>query len=198
MSNTTLKSIALKLGVSVSTVSKALNDSHEISDKTKKKVTKIAKNLNYKPNFYAKNLKKRDNFVLGVILPDLSDDFFLNVLIGITEESSKMKHRIMVYQSCNDIQKEKNYTKLLSDYIIDGLIFSPITSKNFLDKNKYLKQLLNNDLPIEIVNKELMTIVNSKSKKGVKVGQDIAKKLINRINHPPNSIRRFLIIIIYC
>ncbi|MGB0891061.1 MAG: LacI family DNA-binding transcriptional regulator [Flavobacteriaceae bacterium] len=185
MSNTTLKSIALKLGVSVSTVSKALNDSHEISDKTKKKVTKIAKNLNYKPNFYAKNLKKKDNFVLGVILPDLSDDFFLNVLIGITEESSKMKHRIMVYQSCNDIQKEKNYTKLLSDYIIDGLIFSPITSKNFLDKNKYLKQLLNNDLPIEIVNKELMTIVNSKSKKGVKVGQDIAKKLINRINHPP-------------
>ena len=78
----TVKELAQKLGVSVSTVSKALNDSYEISDKTKKRVQRLAKKYNYRPNRLAVNLKTGSTRTICVILPALSN-FFTTVLSGI-------------------------------------------------------------------------------------------------------------------
>ncbi|CAL2088088.1 LacI family DNA-binding transcriptional regulator [Tenacibaculum sp. 190524A02b] len=187
--NVTLKEIALKSGVSVSTVSKALNDSHEISTLTKERVSKIAKSLNYRPNFFAKNLKKRENYIIGVILPDLKNDFFSNLLVGITEETSMKKHRIMVYQTCNSPEKEMIYTKLLSEDIIDGLIISPsLFPQRHAEDNKYLIRLSEKHLPIIVINKMVNSIVHSNKKlvkdsNGLKLGKDLVNNLLDKIKH---------------
>ncbi len=79
----TLKHIATILNLSVSTVSKALSNSPEISNTTTKRIVKTANILNYKPNVYAAALKSKRSYIIGIILPDLKDEFFLDVLNGI-------------------------------------------------------------------------------------------------------------------
>ncbi|CAM1355295.1 MULTISPECIES: LacI family DNA-binding transcriptional regulator [Tenacibaculum] len=187
--NVTLKEIALKSGVSVSTVSKALNDSHEISSITKERISKIAKSLNYRPNFFAKNLKRKTNFIIGVILPDLKNDFFSNLLVGITEETCEKKHRIMVYQTCNSPEKEITYTKLLSENIIDGLIISPsLFPERHAEDNKYLIKLSERHLPIIVINKMVDNVVYTntqlkQSNNGLKLGKDLVSNMISKIKN---------------
>lgn len=186
MQNTvTLKKIALKLDVSVSTVSKALNDSYEISSSTKKRIVSVAKELNYKPNFYAKSLKKRDKFIFGVILPNLNEKFYLDVLAGITEESFKRGHLIMMYNTSNKLENEVNYTELLSEDIIDGLIFSSTYKKG---KNKCIQKLIQNKiLPVEIIENNTLLLnsklLNNPSLKGIELGKYMIKNMINKVKH---------------
>ena len=172
--------------MSISTVSKALNDSHEISSLTKERISKIAKSLNYKPNFFAKNLKKKENYIIGVILPDLKNDFFSNLLVGITEETSIKKHRIMVYHTCNNPEKEITYTKLLSEDIIDGLIISPsLFPKRNAEDNKYLIRLSQKQMPIMVINKMVDNIIYSSKNQynGIKLGKDLVNNLLNKIEN---------------
>lgn len=84
----TLKQIAKELGVSVSTVSKALNDSPEISEATKIKIKEYATFKNYKPNSIAKNLKNQRTNTFGVILPNILNPFFAKVFSGIEKKLS--------------------------------------------------------------------------------------------------------------
>jgi len=79
-SKATLKQIAKELGVSVSTVSKALNDSPEISEPTKLRVQEYAKLKNYKPNVIGLNLKNRSTRTIGVIIPNILNSFLLKFL----------------------------------------------------------------------------------------------------------------------
>ena len=85
----TLKDLAEKLEVSVSTVSKALNGSHEISENTVARVKALAEYYNYKPNKIALSLKQNRTQTIGVIVPDILNRFFAKVLYGIENEASK-------------------------------------------------------------------------------------------------------------
>lgn len=181
----TLKNIAVKLGVSVSTVSKALNDSYEISNHTKKRIIATARVLNYKPNFYAKNLKKREKLIIGVIVPSLKEEFYLNLLTGITEESYKKGHLIMVYTTGNTLEKEISYTRLLSKDIIDGLIYSSSTKNK---ENSYLEKLLKESLlPVELIDKirsnSVKEMKKSTSFEEVALGKELVNKIVDRINY---------------
>jgi len=158
----TLKYIASVLNLSVSTVSKALSNSPEISVDTKKKIIKTADVLNYKPNVYASALKSKRSYIIGIILPDLKDNFFLDSLNGITEESSRHNYKIMVYQSCNDFNKEVEYSNLLSkSNIIDGLIFSSTKRAFIPEECHHLKSFINDGIPITYINKHQRVSVNS-------------------------------------
>lgn len=192
-SGITLKEIAKILGYSSSTISKALNDSNEISVATKKTIVEAVKLLGYKPNFFAYGLRSKKSLILGVILPDLKDIYFLNLLIGITEESSKNGYKIMVYQSCNDYKKEITYTKFLSDSdIIDGFIFSP-TNKTIISKNNlHLNDIDKKRIPIVFIEKHgtfrfSSNIPTAKSKEilskksGFESGENSVKKLLAKI-----------------
>jgi len=183
--NVTLKDMASILGVSVSTVSKALSDSPEISISTKNKVKSTASSLNYKPNIIASALRNNRSGIIGVILPDLKDEFYLNSLIGITEESSKNDYKIMVYQTCNDNKKEIAYTKLLSDSnIIDGLIFSSIPKNQISKINEHLNKITVQGLPIVHITKGNSTKSHDVSNfTGFSVGQDCVKELLSKIEH---------------
>ena len=89
MKNITLKDIAKLANVSVSTVSKSLNDSSEITESTKERVRKIAKENNYSPNYIALSLRSKKTKTIGVVIPDILNYFFVKSLYGIEEEARK-------------------------------------------------------------------------------------------------------------
>lgn len=192
-SGITIKKIGDILGYSASTISRALNDRDDISIATKKRIKETADLYCYKPNFFAKGLKNRQSLILGVILPDLKDPFFLDVLNGITEESLKNNYKIMSYHSCNDSIKEVNYTNLLFDSnIIDGLIFSPSKETLILKKDDHLMNYIERGLPVVFINKYesldfASNVFNKKmgcnvlTKNGFETGENSVKKLLEKI-----------------
>jgi LacI family transcriptional regulator len=78
-----LKEFAKALNLSASTVSRALNDSHEISTKTKLRVLELAKEMNFEPNPFASNLRRQKNKTIAVVVPDITNHFFAKVIEGI-------------------------------------------------------------------------------------------------------------------
>ncbi|NNL79821.1 MAG: LacI family DNA-binding transcriptional regulator, partial [Flavobacteriaceae bacterium] len=92
----TLKQIARELDVSVSTVSKALRDSAEISDDTKEKVQAFAKLYNYKPNNIALSLKNRKTKTIGVIIPEIVHYFFSKVIYGIENKALEKGYNVII------------------------------------------------------------------------------------------------------
>ena len=120
----TIKTIAKELGVSTSTVSKALKDSHEISKETKEKIQAYANLFNYKPNQLALQLRNQKTKVIGVILPKIVHHFFSTVIMGIEHGANKKGYNIMVCFSNESYQKEVETLKVLSNGSVDGIIVS--------------------------------------------------------------------------
>ena len=118
----TLKELSKLLSVSVSTVSKALSDSSEIGEETKKRVVELAKELNYKPNRIAQQLKSNKTNVIGVIVPSLLNPFFAEVLHGIETATEKEKYDMIVCISNESVVKEKRSMDLLANGSVDGFI----------------------------------------------------------------------------
>ena len=104
----TLKHLAEQLNVSVSTVSKALHDSDEISPETIERVKALAKYLNYKPNKVAISLKQSKTNTIGVIIPNILNHFFAKALYAIEKEASNKGYSIITCVSNEDKSKEIN------------------------------------------------------------------------------------------
>src|ERR1700742_3561095 len=117
---TTIKTIAEKLGIAKSTVSKALQDSYEISAATKNKVLEAASELNYKPNHFASALKSRKSKTIAVIVPDIVDSFFSSAIKGIEAETQKRGFHINIYITNDLLRKEEEIVNMLSDGRVDG------------------------------------------------------------------------------
>ena len=92
----TLKDIASKLGLSIMTVSRALNDHPDINDKTKQLVLKAAKELHYTPNIIARNLVRKRSNTLGILIYDLMDTFYIELLNGAEEVLRKNNYNILL------------------------------------------------------------------------------------------------------
>ncbi|MBS3992416.1 MAG: LacI family DNA-binding transcriptional regulator [Bacteroidetes bacterium] len=120
----TLKKIAKELGVSTSTVSKALSDSHEISQDTRDKVKAFAKLYNYKPNNLALKLRHQRSMVIGVIIPEIVHHFFSTVISGIESGANKRGYNVMVCFSNESYQKEVLNIEMLAGGSVDGFLVS--------------------------------------------------------------------------
>ncbi len=123
-SRVTIKDIAKELGLSVSTVSRALKDHPDISVETKKAVVELSQKLKYKPNMMALSLKNSRSNIVGVIIPELVHYFFSSVISGIQEVADKHKMRVIVQQSNESFEQEGEALDAFSDGWIDGLIVS--------------------------------------------------------------------------
>lgn len=139
----TLKQIAKELGVSVSTVSKALSDSQEISQATKDKIKEFAALKNYKPNLMAKNLKYQKTNTIGVIIPNILNSFFAKVFSGIEEAARKRGYNIVTAISNESLEREKQLMEMLNNGAVDGFILSIAEetqmTKNFQHYNSIIK-----------------------------------------------------------
>lgn len=147
-SKATLKQIAKELGVSVSTVSKALNDSPEISETTKNKIREYAKLKNYKPNMIGLNLKNRSTRTIGVIIPNILNQFFAKVFTGIEKVADEKGYKVITCISNESIEKETNALEMLSNGTIDGFILSISEEAQKLEQYEHFKSILNEGIPI--------------------------------------------------
>ncbi|GGC26096.1 LacI family transcriptional regulator [Parapedobacter defluvii] len=120
----TIKDIAAKLHLSVSTVSKALSDYPNIAASTKHRVKKLAKELNYVPNRAAIYFKQRKSFTLGIIVPSLMDHFYTIALDGFEKVVSSQGYHVIVGQSHESFTREAELTSVMQSSSIDGLLVS--------------------------------------------------------------------------
>ncbi|MGY6557690.1 MAG: LacI family DNA-binding transcriptional regulator [Nitritalea sp.] len=120
----TMKEIAKKLQVSVSTVSRALKDSPELHPETKQKIVAMAKEMNYQPNLLAQSLRSSRSKVLGVIVPELTSHFFSSNISGIQDTAYKRGYNIMICQSNERYDMEVANVKTLVSSQVDGLLIS--------------------------------------------------------------------------
>ena len=146
----TLKQIAKELDVSVSTVSKALNDSPEISEQTKTRIKEYAKLKNYKPNVIGLNLKNRKTKTIGVIIPNILDSFFAKVFSGIEKIADKKGYNVIMCISNESLEKEVRIIDMLSNGTIDGFILSISEEAQKLKEYNHLKDIINEGTPIVI------------------------------------------------
>ena len=134
-SRTTLKELASILGLSVSTISKALNDSHEISDATKKRIVKTAKFYKYRPNKIALGLKSGRTNTIAVIIPSVQNSFFARALYGIESVISNSDYTAIICITKESHEKEVANFDMLSNGVVDGFIVAVSeetqTVKNF-------------------------------------------------------------------
>lgn len=121
---TTIKEIAKLLKISVSTVSRALNDHSSIGLTTKMKVKKLAAELNYEPNQKAIQFLHGKSFVIGVVLPELSESFFSAAISGIEDVAYKRNYTVLLAQSHDDAEKEKLLVAKMRTQRVDGLLVS--------------------------------------------------------------------------
>jgi LacI family transcriptional regulator len=121
--------LAKELGLSVSTVSKALGDSHEISANTKKRVLELAKLYKYKPNPFASNLRKKKGKQIAVIIPDIVNNFFALAVDGIESVTMSKHYDTFIYLTHENLEREKSVLEHLENGLISGLIISVCTGK---------------------------------------------------------------------
>ncbi|MFZ0388868.1 MAG: LacI family DNA-binding transcriptional regulator [Calditrichia bacterium] len=120
--NTGIVDIAKKAGVSIATVSRALNNNGAVREETRRKILQIANELHYKPNPIARSLSRRQTDTIGVILPELVDDFFTEMIRGIDEEAYRSNRFILVSSS----HSQRNIVETLLEFMgsgrVDGVI----------------------------------------------------------------------------
>lgn len=120
----TIKEIAKQLKISVSTVSRALHDHPSIGLRTKTRVKELAGELGYEPNQTAIFFKQRKTFTIGVIVPYLIEDFFAGAISGIEEVAMEHKYNVLIGQSHDDVEREKQILTAMKNQRVDGIIVS--------------------------------------------------------------------------
>ncbi len=144
----TLKQIARELDVSVSTVSKALRDSIEISEDTRQKIKAFAKLYNYKPNNIALSLKNRKSKTIGVIIPEIVHHFFTTVISGIEQVANEKGYHVIICMSNNSFDKEVINMELLANGSTDGFILSVAKETQQKQDYHHLTEVINQGMPL--------------------------------------------------
>lgn len=144
----TIKDVAKKAGVAISTVSYALNDSAKISEVTRKRVIRAAEELNYRPNGAARNLKKQKSGTIGLFLNDLSGPFYSQIIEGVQEIVASNDHNLIV---CSTYGGENSSAhRFLKEKFVDGAIIMGAAIQDSL-----ILQLACESFPIVVLDREL-------------------------------------------
>jgi len=145
MSKVNIKALADQLHLSVSTISKALRDSYEISEETKKKVLDLATELNYVPNPYASSLRKKKSKTIAVVLPEVADNFFSLAINGIQTIAETKGYHVLIYLSHEKYSNEKVILEEFQSGRVDGVLISISSETNTSD---HINKLHANNIPV--------------------------------------------------
>lgn len=200
MTKTTLKEIAQALNLSISTVSKALKDYPDISQKTKKRVLELAQSLSYTPNAFAQSLRSKTSKTIGVIIPAMVHYFFSNIIDAILKEAERRDYMVILMQSNEDYELEKKQVDLLLKKGVDGILMSLSNKTNNFE---HLQKIIDYNIPLVLFDKIAKVVPCSKvSIDDIKASYDAVQFLINKGHkriayfrgdlNPQNSIDRFL------
>jgi len=146
MSHITLDDIARISGYSKSTVSRALRGDMSVKSKTREKIEKTAKRLGYTPNIIARSLRSRKTCTIGVVIADICNPFFPNVVRGIEDAAREKGYHIILCNTDEEYEKEKEAIETLVQKRVDGLLIAP-AQKRFDD----LLELKRKDIPFVLI-----------------------------------------------
>lgn len=124
MTPVNLKRLAQELNLSIATVSRALQDSYEVSSHTKERVKALAAELNYQPNAYASSLRRNVSKTIGVVIPEVNNHFFSLAINGIEEVARQSGYHVLIYLTHEDYDREVDITQYLTGGRVDGLLMS--------------------------------------------------------------------------
>lgn len=171
MAKATLTDIAKRANVSKTTVSMVLNNKEiNVSEATREKILQISNELNYIPNTVARSLSTKKTETLGVILPDIENPFFSEMVKAIEDTAEKLNYNVILCNSYNSTKKEEKYIKLLISKLVDGVIF--ISGGN---SEKNLNILDDNKIPFVIVDRYIESSkkysgIFCSNKEGIEIG----------------------------
>jgi LacI family transcriptional regulator len=141
----TIKDIARELGISPSTVSRALKDHPDISAETKKAVNELADRLNYQPNIVALSLRQKKTNTIGVIIPEIVNTFFSTVISGIEDVAYEAGYNVILAQSNESYQREVTDMKALFNSRVDGMLLSLSRETTNFD---HIESIISKGVPI--------------------------------------------------
>lgn len=144
----TLKQIARELDVSISTVSKSLRNSPEISEDTRQKVQAFAKLYNYRPNNIALSLKNKKTKTIGIIIPEIVHHFFATVISGIEQVANENGYNVIVCLSDESFDKEVINMDMLANGSIDGFIMSLSKETQLKRDFHHIEEVINQGMPV--------------------------------------------------
>ncbi|MDF2512020.1 MAG: transcriptional regulator [Herbinix sp.] len=149
----TMTEIAKLTGVSQATVSRVLNGNISVNTEVKKKVLDCAKEHNYQPNIMAQSLVGIQTFILGMVVTDISNPFFAELVKVIESEAATRGYTLMLFNTNYDKEREKKYLDILKRYRADGVLLVPVS-----DEESYVEELKKINIPMVSVTLDLKTI----------------------------------------
>ncbi len=153
----TIKDIARTLGISPSTVSRALKDHPDISTETKQQVQQLASQVNYRPNTLALGLRKQKTNTIGIIIPEIVHHFFSTVISGIDDVAYSAGYNTMLCQTNESIERERNSIQSMIDMRIDGFLVSLSKSTN---DYSHLQRLIDDGIPVVFFDRICPSIIS--------------------------------------
>ena len=175
--HTSLKDLAKELGVSISTVSRALKDHPDISQEMRQKIQKLASLKNYTPNPLAMGLLKQETKMIGVIIPDIVTHFYSSIISGIEEVAEEHGYYIIISSSYESYRKEIESVNNLLRTRVEGLI---VCISQETDRYDHFEQLIDNDIPLVFFDRVVESLsVPSVIVDGVDASKKITKHLYN-------------------
>lgn len=154
-----MRDIAIKLGVSISTVSRALRDVPDINPETKKAVVELAEQLNYKPNPFASNLVKNRSNLIGVLVPNVEENFFARVITGIQSAVFDSAFNVIIANVNDDQEREKRDVENFLLSRTDALIMAPTHENRDFG---HLQEVLNRKVPLVFFDRFIEEVPTSK------------------------------------
>ncbi|MCY6484991.1 LacI family DNA-binding transcriptional regulator [Clostridium aestuarii] len=143
---TSIKDVAREANVSIATVSRVLNNVDVVNEDTKKKVLEAIKKLDYRPNIVARSLKTQKTKTIGIIIPDISNQIYPEVVRGAEDVANIYEYNIILCNTDLDPQKEMEYLRVLSEKMVDGVIYI----SNSLEEN-IVKTIKNIKMPLVLI-----------------------------------------------
>lgn len=145
MGKANLKQLAEKLGVSISTVSKALRDTYDIGEDTKKKVQEMAAKMSYSVNPHARHLRNNKSQTIAVLVPELTNNFFIQAINGAQSIAQENDYHILIYVTDDSFEKEESILRHLQNGRVDGVIMSLAGTTKTSD---HITELIQLDIPV--------------------------------------------------
>jgi LacI family transcriptional regulator len=159
MENVTIRMLAERLQLSTATISKALSNSHEISEETKQRVLALAAELNYVPNPYASSLRKKSSNTIAVVIPEVADSFFAEAINGIEWVAQEKGYHVLIYLTHENFGKEQAILKDFQSGRVDGVLISVTTETAAAQHG--LEQLVK-EIPIVFFDRVCETVTAAK------------------------------------
>lgn len=145
MAKIDIHTLAKVLQISTSTVSRAFRDTNDINPKTRKRILDKAAELNYRPNHYASNLRDQKSKTIAVIIPELANNYFSQIIQGVEKVAKTAGYHILICVTDDDIQKEQEFMRNFSNGRVDGVVMS---ASGEATDHSYLNNLENYGFPL--------------------------------------------------